>query len=210
MKIIDAIKNERGNPFWIPGAIREDIPEFLTQMEFKKGVEVGVAWAQNIVAYCKAGLEIYGIDPWIKTKDIKFRKIISIEGKYGSTPEGVKQLAIERTKDFPNCKLIQKTSMEALDDFADRSLDFVYIDADHSFGHVAMDLDKWKNKVKKGGAIMGHDYLFTPNPRPFRGAKYAIEAFARTYDFENWYVVGKPEESSRHDPSLSFIFIKHW
>lgn len=210
MTILSAIKTCKGNPYWIPGVMRREIPAFLKEMGCKRGVEVGVSWAQNIVAYCAAGFEMYGIDPWTDTKDIRFRKVISIEGKYGRTPKGVQQLAIERTQAFPNCKLIQKTSMEALDDFTDRSLDFVYIDADHTFGHVAMDLMKWTEKVKRGGFVMGHDYYYTPNPRLFRGARYAVDAYAKTYDYENWYIVGNPEESKRHDQSLSFIFRKHW
>lgn len=39
----------------------------------------------------------------------------------------------------------------------DESLDFIFIDADHSYEGVKKDLTDWIPKVKKGGYICGHD-----------------------------------------------------
>lgn len=208
MKLIDAIK-EKGNPYWIPDCTRSELPELFVQLGYKKGVEIGVSWAQNIVDYCKAGLEIYGVDPWKDDEDHVYRKIISIPGDKAKTIDDVYDYAVERTCMYPNCKLIRKTSVEAAADFPKRSLDFVYIDGNHVFGHVAMDLMKWTDKVRKGGVIAGHDYLYVKNPRPFRAVKYVVEAYAQAYDFNNWYVIGKPGEG-RHDDALSYMFFKHW
>lgn len=208
MKLIEAIK-EKGNPYWISGTKRSELPEFFKQLGFKKGVEIGVSWAQNIIGYCEAGLEIYGIDPWRDSEDNIYRKIISIEGKYAKTIDHVYKFAVERTKKYPNCKLIRKTSMEALTDFPKRSLDFVYIDGNHGFGYVAMDLMKWVDRIKKGGIIAGHDYFDTQNNRTYRQVGYIIDAFAKTYDFNNWYILGNPKKG-KHEKILSFFLIKHW
>lgn len=43
---------------------------------------------------------------------------------------------------------------------ADESLDFVYIDADHSYESVMKDLAAWTPKVRANGFIGGHDYSF--------------------------------------------------
>ena len=43
--------------------------------------------------------------------------------------------------------------------FEDNSLDFIYIDANHSYDYVKEDLSLWFPKLKKGGWFMGHDYL---------------------------------------------------
>ena len=88
MTIQEGIKH-KGFPFWIPGAKRSDLPEFIKQKGFKKGVEIGVSWAQNIVDYAKAGLEIYGIDPWKDSRDNIYRKIISIPGNRARTIDDV-------------------------------------------------------------------------------------------------------------------------
>lgn len=202
-----------GAPYWIPNVKRTDLPEFFKSLGFKKGVEIGVSWGQNIVDYGKAGLEIYGIDPWdAHTDEDEFHKIISIDGKYGKTIEGVYQLAKERTAQYPSIHLMKMTSNEALNHFPDRSLNFIYIDGNHSFGYVAMDLMKWARKVKKGGIIAGHDY-FSHNPvtqRKFRGIGAIVRAFAETYDFKNWYVLGSKERKEGEDSEVSFLFKKHW
>jgi len=43
--------------------------------------------------------------------------------------------------------------------FADNSIDFVYIDANHAYDFVKQDISLWYPKVKPGGFLMGHDYL---------------------------------------------------
>ena len=43
--------------------------------------------------------------------------------------------------------------------FANESLDFVYIDANHAYDYVKEDIELWYPKVKKGGILMGHDYI---------------------------------------------------
>lgn len=55
--------------------------------------------------------------------------------------------------------LIRATSETASTLFQNESLDFVYIDANHSYEHVKKDLELWFPKVKKGGVFAGHDYI---------------------------------------------------
>ena len=205
MKLIDALQ-EKGNPYWIPNCSRGDMPEFFNELGLIKGVEVGVFHGDNMARFCAAGLDMTGIDSWTE------RDMNTTEREHES-PEATYQKAVETLKQY-DCKLIRKTSMEAVNDFADESLDFVYIDSDHSFGHVAMDLTIWTPKVRKGGIISGHDYFVdTQGPRRnrrLRFPRFAIDAFAAAYEFPNWYVVGSKEKVRREvrDKSLSFFMIK--
>ncbi len=73
---------------------------------------------------------------------------------------------IERTKDISNIIKIRKTSEEAAKDFEDFSLDAVYIDAEHDEQSVTSDILLWRNKIKPGGFLCGHDY----NQQPVRNA----------------------------------------
>ena len=52
---------------------------------------------------------------------------------------------------------IQSTSVEAAKLYPDASLDFVYLDAGHSFEDINQDLNVWFPKIKYGGYIAGHD-----------------------------------------------------
>lgn len=40
----------------------------------------------------------------------------------------------------------------------DASLDFAFIDADHSYAGCRRDIEAWLPKVKRGGLLGGHDY----------------------------------------------------
>ena len=53
--------------------------------------------------------------------------------------------------------LIMRTE-DAAGMVVDGSLDFVFIDADHSYASVVTDIALWLPKVKVGGWIGGHDY----------------------------------------------------
>jgi hypothetical protein len=50
-------------------------------------------------------------------------------------------------------------SVEAARHFHPHSLDWIFIDADHTYQAVLDDLRTWSSKIKPGGVIMGHDYM---------------------------------------------------
>lgn len=54
--------------------------------------------------------------------------------------------------------LIESPSVDAARLVDNASLDFVFIDADHSYDAVMADIRAWSPKVKPGGFITGHDY----------------------------------------------------
>jgi cephalosporin hydroxylase len=58
---------------------------------------------------------------------------------------------------YPNITKVKLPSVQAAEQYADHSLDFVYIDADHAYASVVADINDWKSKVKPGGYIAGHD-----------------------------------------------------
>ena len=61
--------------------------------------------------------------------------------------------------DFPDrATLHVMTTNEASALVDDRSLDFVFIDADHSEPAVVEDIQHWRSKVRPGGWLGGHDY----------------------------------------------------
>jgi hypothetical protein len=54
--------------------------------------------------------------------------------------------------------IVRKRSTEAAAEIADGSLDFVFIDADHSYEGCRADILAWLPKVKPGRVIGGHDF----------------------------------------------------
>lgn len=53
---------------------------------------------------------------------------------------------------------IRTTSLQGSKLYEDNSLDFVFIDASHTYEDVIVDINSWFPKVKQGGYIGGHDY----------------------------------------------------
>lgn len=56
------------------------------------------------------------------------------------------------------CSVYEGSTLHAATLIADGSLDFVFIDAGHSYAAVAADIHAWQPKVKPGGWFGGHDY----------------------------------------------------
>ncbi len=52
---------------------------------------------------------------------------------------------------------LQMQSSEAAKRFKDQSLDFVFIDGDHDYAAARQDILVWREKVKSGGVLAGHD-----------------------------------------------------
>lgn len=63
-------------------------------------------------------------------------------------------------------------SIEAAKEFSDYSIDFLWIDAGHTYEDVMSDLIAWFPKLKLGGMIGGHDYT-----RDWPGVVKAVNNF---------------------------------
>jgi predicted O-methyltransferase YrrM len=50
------------------------------------------------------------------------------------------------------------TSLEAAGLYKDNSLDFVLLDASHTYEDVKADIQAWLPKIKSGGILAGDDY----------------------------------------------------
>jgi hypothetical protein len=149
------------------------------------GAEIGVLKGEFTEKFLQAGLKIYAIDPWMgfsgQGRDQKLQE----------TQNGYFAEAQRRLNNYPNCKIVRKTSMDALDDIPDSSLDFVYIDGDHNFRHVAEDIFEWSKKVRMGGIVSGHDYWNTP---PFAKnvicqVKAVVDAYVKLYEIKNLIIL---------------------
>lgn len=188
MNILDEIK-KHGKPHKIKGHSRADIGTICKELGLTTGAEIGVYKGEYTKQLLDKGLKVYGIDPWKafwgqgRTQNRQDRQ----DFLYGHT-----QRYLDEYIKNGQCELIRKTSTEALKDFKDGSLDFVYIDGDHTFAHAAHDIYYWSKKVKKGGIIAGHDYFITPfyARNVWCHVKVVVDAYTQLYDIKDWYLIG--------------------
>ncbi len=118
------------------------------------GAEIGVNKGYNASYICNIIQPkiLYLIDPWNNFFDSTSGEIIG---------EAQCIMARELLQPFTCCNFIHKTSFEAINDFFNESLDFVYIDADHSYNAVLSDMTIWYPKIRTGGIVSGHDFTTT-------------------------------------------------
>ena len=86
--------------------------------------------------------------------------------------------------------------MEAVKDFKPESIDFVYIDGDHSFETVYEDLTEWSKIVKKGGIVSGHDYFKVSFSHRRKPVMLAIDKYLAENNIEKFFMVNHRNESS--------------
>lgn len=85
----------------------------------------------------------------------------------------------ERYKNDASVILYKGLTKNFFESIENESLDFVYIDADHSYEGVKFDLEYSRIKVKRNGFISGHDYA-----NAFPGVIKAVDEFCTKYNLE--------------------------
>jgi len=125
------------------------------------GVEVGVfTGALSTILLRKPDLTLYMVDSWeVHNPDGEYAKT----DFHGKLSQADQDAYYTHTKDVTffageRAKIIRKRSVDASKDFEDNSLDFVFLDADHTYEGIKADIMAWLPKVKDGGWICGHDY----------------------------------------------------
>jgi predicted O-methyltransferase YrrM len=76
-----------------------------------------------------------------------------------------------------NVRLIPAMTVEAAKQWQGPAIDFLYVDADHSYEGVRADLNAWVPHVRAGGLIAGDDYQ---HPR-YPGVQLAWDAFEHAH-----------------------------
>jgi len=135
-----------------------DLIKHFGKLGLNVGAEIGVAQGHLSEAMFDSipGLKLYCVDIWQPYR-----------GNRWSANQVKNDAFFKTTKDRlekHNAIIIKDTSMNAIKMIPDGSLDFVYIDSNHSYDYVMEDLIHWTKKVRKGGMVTGDDYY------DFRGA----------------------------------------
>ena len=172
-------------PFFIDGGRGEaGLALLFKKLGFKIGAEIGVQRAEysEVLGRVIPGRKLYGIDAWTIYEG--YRDILGGQDRYDANFE----IAKERTAFF-DCVLIKKWSMDAVKDFKDESLDFVYLDANHDFSHVAEDINAWEKKIRIGGIISGHDFARSNQYRLTIHVKDVVRAWVSAHQISPWFVI---------------------
>ena len=87
--------------------------------------------------------------------------------------------------------VIERDSTVALQALADRSVDILYLDADHRYDWVARELAVIKRKMKPGGTLILNDYIMADAGGPY-GVVQAANEFMIAENWEMLYFALEP------------------
>ena len=120
------------------------------------GCELGVKEGHNLRYLLDQASNIkmtYAVDPWKSYVDEPWGVISQEE------VTGWKNRAMEVLGDYMHkVTVLEMPSAEAVAHITDNSLDYVFVDGDHSYEAVLRDVNHYWNKVKPGGIFAGHDW----------------------------------------------------
>jgi SAM-dependent methyltransferase len=107
--------------------------------------------------------QLFLIDPWEHRVEETYEK-----ASYGGNMQGGQRALDAMHQDVLDrfaeeiaagqVVVLRKRSTDAASTFSDESLDWIYIDGDHSYDGVTADLEAYARTVKPGGRIAGDDY----------------------------------------------------
>jgi hypothetical protein len=170
--IINFLANEQNRHIVSWAKSYHILPNFINAMDLKKGCEIGVAFGTHSQTILEktAISKLYSVDPY-KYFGAQYDDPMNFNQKYFDILHYSVQ---KRLEDFDQrSSILRLTSEEAAKQFTSQELDFVYIDANHSYEAVKQDLEVWYDKVRSGGLISGDDYGHVNFP----GVKLAVDQF---------------------------------
>ena len=194
----------RSYPIEIPNIGRDDLARLFAELDFKAGAEIGVLRGDYTRILCRSNPQaiIYAIDPWQTYPEYKdFTDQDQMDRNY--------ERAMQHARHYRNCQIIKGFSQEIAKTF-DKTLDFIYIDANHELPFVIHDIIDWSRLVRQGGIISGHDYYKPGSAGKPGHVIEAVHAYTEAYYIQPWFVLGRKQKipGEIRDWSRSWVWVK--
>jgi hypothetical protein len=163
------------------GRSRNDLPVIWRDSGYKVGVEIGVERAAYSLQILNTmpDVHLHVIDPWAVYKSWR----IPQEQQDKNYAFAMRRL--QPFIDAGRCTVHRDASTNVAQKFKDGSLDFIFIDGDHSYNAVTMDLIQYVPKVRRGGMVAAHDYIVAQRV----GVMDAIDGYTKCNLIAPWFVI---------------------
>jgi hypothetical protein len=157
------------------------------------GMEIGVHLGDfsHLIIHIAKPRKLLLVDPWKAFEDDGYAN--SWYGKSTSQAamdarfDGVRQ-RYSKLIQSGRVEVLRQFSIDALNGVPDESLDFVYVDGDHTYEGVKADLEAAVPKLKAGGVLCGDDY--GPGGWWEGGVKQAVDEAGWRVDLALEWLIG--------------------
>ncbi|MBI5766068.1 class I SAM-dependent methyltransferase, partial [Candidatus Falkowbacteria bacterium] len=122
-------------------------------------VEVGVGTGDYSEAILKNGRfsTVYSVDSWLEFDREVYKDMNNVPQK---EQDKRYRFVLKRLRRFgKRNSVLRMASEQAVTLFKDDTLDFIYVDANHSYEVCKKDMELWWPKLREGGIFAGHDFL---------------------------------------------------
>jgi predicted O-methyltransferase YrrM len=130
------------------------VVDLATEMGAKTIAEIGVRRGRLSILLAKIPTlrHLYLIDVWVPEDE-------TTRDRQDKNARSVKRWARNYSrKHAPDITVMHMLSAEAAAKFENRSIDFLYIDGDHTLEGVTSDINSYLPKISTGGIISGDDH----------------------------------------------------
>lgn len=144
------------------------------------GAEIGVfrgSLSRRLLV--RPDLRLYMVDSWGEYRDGYAESGDFVAGLSQAELAEAKEAAEHHTRFAGDRRtIVHSDSGAAARGRRDGTLDFVFVDADHTYSGASRDIQAWAPKLKPGGLLCGHDYDRPDLPNVQWGVKQAVDEFA--------------------------------
>ena len=143
-----------------------------------KGAELGVFMgALSARLLQREDITLYMVDSWKEHGEGDYAESGDFHASLSQQQQDGFRLAATNETEFAENRrsILCMDTVAGAKYFEDGSLDFVFIDADHSYNGCRADIEAWYPKVRKGGWLCGHDYKNVDYP--CFGVEQAVDEF---------------------------------
>jgi hypothetical protein len=162
---------------------RAELSRLCASLGFTSGAEIGVWKGKWSARLCKdnPSLHMLCVDRWATYPEY---------GDSRNREDALEAAYAEAKSVLSNYRatLVREASVVAAAAVPDGSLDFIYVDANHGEAFVRADLEAWVPKVRPGGIVSGHDYIWRPE-RPYIQVKSAVDRFVKEHQIRPLFIL---------------------
>lgn len=184
-------------PIEVPQFHRNDLAQLFAELGFRRGAEIGVAEGNYSEVLLKANpeCELLLVDPWHAYSNNPQNKS---EEKHAYAFNEM----MRKTDGYEGRRVQMMSSMKAVGNVEELSLDFCYIDGNHLFDYCMQDLIEWSKRVRSGGIVSGDDYYELDQKRwTGGGVVEAVQAYTKAHRIPIWWLFAGHK-------SVDFMWVK--
>ncbi|MBV9929435.1 MAG: class I SAM-dependent methyltransferase [Alphaproteobacteria bacterium] len=128
-------------------------------------VELGCFSGEATEIFARFAGTVFAIDPWAEEYCASISEGCVDQGVLNYIQDApvpsmgeVEAMFDARAGTLANVIKLKASAEDAVRDFADASLDVVYVDAIHTYEAVIRQIVDWRPKLRRGGVLAGHDF----------------------------------------------------